>query len=502
MKTNINKIKEKINIENTLCFFIIICPILDILSFIFRNVFNTPISPSTILRPIIPISIILYLFFKKDKKFKLYTSLGFIAFGTYAIIHLYLFTKIKTGSSYSGVVHEAQYLVNYSFMILNLFIYIYTFKDKDTDKLKKSILYAAIIYIGTIYLAIITSTSSHTYLEEGVGYKGWLESGNSVGSILLLGMFIYIDYIKEKKYRKIVIPLLCLLGVFLMFLIGTRVGLFGFILVFSLYIITQVLYSLLHNNKINKKVLGIGSAIIITVILGVVIFGSTTLERRKHLKEIESNIVDETQEENSHITGDLLEIKNKIDKNELEDEYMSEPQKKSIIELYNIANYLRISNNDQRMQQLIYNAVLVKNQRNIGLMLFGNGYVANFRELILEMEIPAFLFNFGLIGFALYFVPFLAIFIYGLCIGLKNIKKIDEEYIMFELGSGFAFALAFLSGYTFFNSSSMIVIIVLNTLLVNKKYMLKKGEQNEENTVWDNQPDTWRSRKSTSRFSK
>ena len=468
------KLKEKINIENILCFFIIICPILDMLSFIFRNVFNTNISPSTILRPIIPIIVIIYLFFKEDKKFKLYTFLGFLIFGIYGVMHLYLFTKVKTGSSYSGVIHESQYIVNYSFMILNLFLYIYIFKDKNTEKLKKSILYSACIYVGSIIISIITHTSSHTYLEEQMGYKGWFESGNSVGAILLLTMFIYINYIKDKKYRKIVVPLLVLLGIFLMFLIGTRVGLLGFILVISLYIIVEVFYSLLHNKKVNKRIVGIGAGLIVVISICIVIFGSTTLERRKHLKEIESDISDENLKENSHITGDLLDIKNKIDKNELEDGYMEEPQKKSIIDLYNKANTMKISNNDQRMQQLIYNIALVKNQKNLGLILFGNGYVANFRELILEMEIPAFLFNFGILGFILYFVPFLSIFVYGLWIGIKNIKKVDDEYIMMELACGFTFALSFFSGYTFFNSSSMIVIVVINTLLVNKIYKLKK----------------------------
>ena len=468
------KLKEKINIENILCFFIIICPILDMLSFIFRNLFNTNISPSTILRPVIPIIVIIYLFFKEDKKFKLYTFLGFLIFGIYGVIHLYLFTKVKTGSSYSGVIHEAQYIVNYSFMILNLFLYIYIFKDKNTEKLKKSILYSACIYVGSIIISIITHTSSYTYLEEQMGYKGWFESGNSVGAILLLTMFIYINYIKDKKYRKIVIPLLVLLGIFLMFLIGTRVGLLGFILVISLYIIVEVFYSLLHNKKVNKRIVGIGAGLIVAISICVVIFGSTTLERRKHLKEIESDIADENLKDNSHITGDLLDIKNKIDKNELEGGYMEEPQKKSIIDLYNKANSMKISNNDQRMQQLIYNIALVKNQKNLGLILFGNGYVANFRELILEMEIPAFLFNFGILGFILYFVPFLSIFVYGLWIGIKNIKKIDDEYIMMELASGFTFALSFFSGYTFFNSSSMIVIVVLNTLLVNKICSIKR----------------------------
>ncbi len=266
-----------------------------------------------------------------------------------------------------------------------------------------------------------------------MGYKGWFESGNSIGAILILSIFIYIGYIKDKKYRKIAVPLLILNGIFLTFLIGTRVGLFGLILVLSFYIIVEILYSLLKNEKVNKKLVIIASISIVAIALLVVIFGSTTLERRKHLKQIEDNIVDASLEQNSHITGDLLDIKNKIDNNQLENGYMSQSQKESILDLYNIANSLNVSNNDQRMQQLIYNISLVKNQKNIWLILFGNGYMANFRELVLEMEIPAFLFNFGLVGFTLYFVPFLSIFIYGIYFAFKYRKKIDDEFIMLLL---------------------------------------------------------------------
>ena len=99
--------------------------------------------------------------------------------------------------------------------------------------------------------------------------------------------------------------------------------------------------------------------------------------------------------------------------------------------------------------------------------------MANYRELVLEMEIPAFLFNFGIIGFSLYFIPFLAIFIYAIYKGFKNRKKIDSEYLMLIVGSGFVFALSFFAGYTFFHSSNMMIIIVLNTLLLNKVYKFK-----------------------------
>lgn len=192
------KVKEKITIENILCLLIIICPILDMASFIFRNIFNTNISPSTFLRPIIPICAILYIFIKRPIKLKL--LLVAAIYGVYAIIHLILFNLVKTGSSYSGIIHELQYLVNYSFMILNLFIYMYIFKNENCKKLKKSIFIAITIYITSIFISILTNTSSSTYIEK-MGYKGWFESGNSISSILILSMFIILNLIKDKKYK-------------------------------------------------------------------------------------------------------------------------------------------------------------------------------------------------------------------------------------------------------------------------------------------------------------
>ena len=476
LKNNLKFMIKKIKIEDILCIFIVLCPILDMVSFLFRNAFNTNFSPSTVLRPLIPTIIILYLFFKRNKKFKLHIFITGTVYALYAVIHLFLFTKVKTEFSYSNELHEMQYLVNYSFMILNLFLYTYIFKQNNVEKLQKSIIIATGIYISSIFIAIFTGTSSNTYLEEKIGYKGWFESGNSISSILLLTMFIYLPYVKNKKYRKIIIPIVILVGIFLSLLIGTRAGLFGFSLIIVLYIFIEVLYNIINKNKLNKKTVFIGVGTLLTISLIVIVFGSNTIQRRKHLADIESNIIDENKQENSHITGDLLAIKEKIEKNELENNYMSEEQKKSVIDLYNIANRLNVKNNDQRTQQLIYNIALVKNQKNIFLILFGNGYMANFRELVFEMEVPAILLNFGILGFILYLGPFIVILIKGLYIGIKKRKMINDEYVFLLLGCGFSFALSFFSGYTFFNSSTMMVIIVLNTALYTKmqKFMLEK----------------------------
>lgn len=466
--------KIKFKMEDILALFIILCPILDMISFIFRNIFNTNFSPSTIIRPIIPILLACYIFVKGNLKKQLIIS-G-VVYAIYGGIHLYCFNMSKTGASYSNVIHEAQYIVNYTFMILNLFLYIYVFAKKDDKKLKKSILTSLIIYMASIYLSIITNTSSHTYEETGIGYKGWFESGNSIGTILLLSVFIVLNFIKDKDYRIISLVTIGAVGLFTTIYLGTRVGLIGFFLIIIFYLVVDVIINILNKIKIDKKALIIGTIALVVLIVVVIIAGSATISRRKLLNR-ESEELSERANVETHITGDMIAIKEKIDNNTLEDGFMSEAQRKSVIDLYNFANEHEIRNNDMRMQQLIYNMSLVKNQANLLLILFGNGYLANFYEMVLEMELVAMLLNFGLFGFILYCGPFIVILIYGIYKGIKNIKKIDTEYIMYLAGCGFAFVLSCLSGYTFFNSSSMMIIIVLNTLLLNKIYQFKERKE-------------------------
>lgn len=476
--------------ENILCFLIIICPILDISSFIFRKWFNTFFSISTFVRPIIPIIAIIYIFFKD--KLKKHMIIVAITYGVYSLCHLYIFHVLKTGCSYGNEIRELQYLVNYTFMVMNLFIYLYFFvfknrekenkeedKGKAIEKLKKSVLIALTLYIAFMYLALITGTSSFTYEEVKIGYKGWFESGNSIGTIMLLSLFIVLPMIGKKNKTCIRIwsfMITVLIGAYLTTLLGTRTGLFGFIIVVVLYAGLSILYGLFHNKNINKKILvGVICAIAIIGII-VILFGSRTYERRRQLKNAENEIYDDMTSQTAHVTGDMVKLVKQIKEGTLDTEYMSEQAQETMLELYNIANEKQISNSNNRALQFIYHSLLIKNQNNIPILLFGNGYMTHFCELIFEMEIPAFLYNFGVIGFFLYFMPFLTITIYGIYMVIKNIKNITVEFAMLVAGLSFAIIISFLSGYTFFNSSTMMIIIVLCSIIVNS---IKDMEDNE-----------------------
>ena len=205
------------------------------------------------------------------------------------------------------------------------------------------------------------------------------------------------------------------------------------------------------------------------VVIGVAVigFGSKTIERRKDLQDRESQILDTMTGKTAHVTGDIVEIVRKIKNNEIDESYMPDSMQQTYLNLYDIANKKQISNTNMRALQFIYHSELIKNQNSIPMLLFGNGYILHFYEMIFEMEVPAFLYNFGVVGFFLYFMPFLAIAIYGTYIMVKKIKNINIEFSMSVLGLWFAIFISFLSGYTFFNSSSMMIIIVLATYIAS-----------------------------------
>lgn len=454
---------KKMSKENWLYIFILINPIFDLLSSLFTNL-GTSFTPSTIMRPIIPLILLIYIFIT-DKSIRPKGIIISVIYLLYIGIHTLIYKDIMTGISFGTISHELQYLINYTYLIFTGILFGYVFYKKK-NKLVDYLFYYVIFYISSIYIAIISSTSLSSYVE-GMGYKGWYNTSGAVGAILITSLFILLPYLAKKEI-KVMYKFAFVLSIvlYLCFLIGSRVGLFGSLLVLLIYGISNLIYYLINSKKINiRKYLPIIASSILILVVIFIFFGSYTLERRKHLSDITDNKI--------HIAYDVLDIKKSIDNNTLKNNYMTNEQKRAISSLYNYANKNKLANTDLRTQQLVYNYYLYSYQRSIPLKLFGNGYLANFGALTLEMEGIALFFNFGIIGFILYALPFLSIFIYGLYKGIKNIKKIDVEYIMYMSGIFMSYIISSMAGHVYFNTSVMIVIIMVHLLLLNHIYNWK-----------------------------
>ena len=394
----LDKVKNKLTLENLLCLYVILCPILDIVSFLFRNYFKTSFSPSTVLRPIIPCVLFIILFFKeKNKKQKILIALIYMV---YSIIHLIIFQKLHNGSSYGTWKNEIQYIANYSLMIINLYLFYVLIKDKD--KVQKSVFISLSIYVASLFLSIITKTSSSTYLE-GIGDKGYFESGNSLCTVLILAICILLSNIDKKEWQKII--LIIFTGIYLIVFSGMRTGLFGFSAVIVVFVIGKFLIAIRDKIRLSKKQILVISIGVILAIIATFLLGAKTLERRKFLKQNEMNNLDEETNSQRYVSGDVLNLYKQIEKGTLPENYMSDSEKEAIVDLNQYAEKIKLSNVNLRAQQLLYNVFLIKHQKSVILILFGNGYKNQIDELVMEMEILAGICNFGLIGFILYFGP-------------------------------------------------------------------------------------------------
>lgn len=457
---------KKFKIEYLLYIFIIITPILDAVSFLFRKHFpNVGFSPATIIRPIIPIILLLYVFItdKSKRKFLILSSLIYLIYGS---IHLIIYKNNLVISSSGTIFSELQYLVNYTYMIYILFLYLY-FNKKGTLKYLNRCIYISLgVYLSIIFISILTNTSSTTYIE-GIGYKGWFLQGNSLCTTLLLMMCALLpDIFKTPKWYKFL--LLILLGIYLLFLIGTRTGMLGYILVLAIFIIIWIFDYFSKLKKINYKVLGISLGIICVMGVALSVFGSETLERRKHIDNANNDIIDVNTLEAGHTTGDTSIIVKKIYDNTMEENYMSDAAKKAYVDMYLYANKKNFAATDKRRQQIVYHTYLIKEQKNFLMLLFGNGYLSSNGEMVLEMELLALLYNFGIIGFILFFGPFVVVV-------FKNVKKIGKEKkinidkIMYLVAFLLATGLSLVAGYVYFSASCVLMLICNLTLLEGEK---------------------------------
>ena len=416
--------KNKINLEKLLYIFVLLNPILDMLS---GKFYIDKISITMVLRPLIPFFCLIYIFIK-DNSARKKLLIGGLIYILYSLVHLYLYYKNVTLFSYGNTIYEATYLLNYTYLIFSLYLFIYVFKNiKDTSTLYKCLFIHNMIYIVSILIAIITNTSNSTY-TEGIGFIGWFNTGGAVGSILVISLLLLLPKIFEDK-KNLVIKIFYLISTYayLIFLLGTRVGLFGAVLTIVVFLISNVVISIIKKVKLNRKVIIISSCALVLFVVILYIFGSMTINRRKMLDELTGkNPFDETAP-TIYMAYDFTLLKEKLESGVLEENYLNKEQKSALFKLDEYTKRTKFVSTDLRGQQLLYHTFLYMEQKDIALKLFGNGYLINMGALTLEMETIALFYNFGIIGFILFFIPFLVVLLYGIFIGIKNIKKIDVE---------------------------------------------------------------------------
>ncbi len=232
--------------RNWLMLFIIMQPLLDILSYFQAK--NIGSSFTWIIRILCLILICLYSFYKsKDKKKLILYCLPFILFYIIHILNLY-----RVG--HLSLFQDTRYFVTVFQMPILTIMLIDLYKNKliDINQIKKGVIISFLIIFFSLVLSYITDSYEHTYRTihgNLYGLSGWASSANTHAMILAILCPLYLYVITEKKSLILNILSFCMVFVTLYFN-GTKscyLALISIGIVFSYIFLTNI-----KKNKINK----------------------------------------------------------------------------------------------------------------------------------------------------------------------------------------------------------------------------------------------------------
>lgn len=422
------KLKEKLNIQNIIILFIIAQPILDIITALSIEYAHASITIGIVIRTIFMAFCVVLGIVKADKKFRI----GMLVY--YAILFIYMLgflvnNYMKNGTSL--IFLQIKGLVKNFYLPIIIVALIPIFKSYKIKIDKKVLNTSLMMYAITIFVCSIIGFSFLTYKEgDKAGTVGLFYSANEIGAILcILAPFLIVDLSKRKW--GIADYLYVFLLIFAVLQVGTKVPYFGLMILMLIIIFACIVNGKIKKDKGLYKKAGMFFCLLIAVYL---VTGLTPVG--SNLTKIYGNVfIINPKEQDSSLTQfkDFAQLKNASVSGR--DELLAVNKEKYI-------------------------------NSNIKDKLLGIGFVENkdgdLEELKLtEMDYYDILFCNGVLGTVLFAIP---IFAFGIL--LIYYTKLDRTKIGIEQGFSVIMAavVALLAGHVITSPavSIYVAIIVLN----------------------------------------
>lgn len=477
--SKIKKILRTENITKMVLIYILIQPILDILSFL--NIRGYIPGISTILKPLFVFSLGVYILCKDKKSRKKY-SIIYLVFAASALIHCIILKDLMV--EISTIFHEIRFMINFSYMIVLFMIFEYLYRednDKFVKNLKKVITITFLIYCITILISIITGTSAKTYEYADAskhGFKGWLDSGQIFGHAMCISFPFLIHYLfhvkNGRKTFRIINKFLILLYIIVLALIGTKVTYILDVAILASHVIVDFIIGI----RDKRKMYFVESGCCLVCLLALI--GCYKFLPVKKNIDINNAVLSTDMSQNQEGTETKRDDLNRLKDNITAESNISWQQaqrKKRIEEYYNWdINASRLLEekyasgelhpSDMRNRQLVYNLEKYK-QASIKYKLFGIGYLNQSDYLSLERDLLMLLFSFGVfVGITVLIKPIL-IWIKAFLNIIKNIKKVTPETLYLFEGFSLFFCISIYAGYTFIYTNFSIYLVSIGILLLD-----------------------------------
>lgn len=359
--------------------YFIILPIIDVLTALITRFTDLRLSLGMIIKGLTMAFTILYVLFGSKSKYRKPSIYYIIILAIFGL--LYAITKNDILNLHN-IIYELSYALHYLYfpiMIIGVFNIFDDFKiSKET--IYKILLINSFIYVLLLLIPYFTNTSFNSYRWNNVkGQNGWFYSANETGAICILLLSSMLHLLDNKKKYKVALTIPMMLSIAF---IGTKVSYLGMIIVTLLVALTFMI----REKKDAFKL----PLILIAILLVICNFSPA-------LSNLENRIdqIDDTEE-----TGTRQYRYEKIE---------------DFIKNKQVANIVKLSLNGREEFFLknysVYSDSKLKNQ------LFGISWCDresinyNVKKKLIEIDYLDIIIHYGIIGFIVYFMPLVYLFI-------------------------------------------------------------------------------------------
>lgn len=402
---------KKIYDKKIITLFIILQPLIDVLTYFVKNDFNFFITIGMLIRFLFLMYAIIYiLFVRKEGKKKnyIYLILLFLVFLGNFILNY--FTK----TSYNFFEEGKNILKIIYFPILLVFFMQYN-KDNSNNKIDIKVLLINSIFIaGALLLSKFTGTQSCSYGNSVLcvtGNSGWFYSINEISGILLILLSVSLYELSKEEKISFIGILALFSSVYSILDIGTKASYIGLVAIILSYVVLQLLVFLTKREK--KGLKSIGVTILILLIVYLVTPGMPVCYNNYRLF-MKYNIycqipIDATSSNKSQVdsTPGEEEINNNenINYEEIKESFENNLQN-NIVETVDEEQELLLNGRDKYLDT--YQSI--DKNSSILTKLFGLGYKnISYEEykvnFIIERDFHDLFFEYGYFGFALILFP-------------------------------------------------------------------------------------------------
>lgn len=409
--------------------YIVFQPLLDILTYIVVRL-EFPVTPGTIVRPVFMLAAFFYVTFSESYPHRrairayLWLVTGYLAFywGWSLYSHGFVVSVQNMAASLQ------------LFYFLYAFLFLYVFELQTPGVLSEWVLAGnAAGYTMVILIAYLTGTSYITY-NAGYGYCGWFYSANDVSAALLQTTPILLCVAVERLCRGKQ-KLTALLGtVLVMFSVvfsaafmGTKIIYLGVLA----YLAVSLLWFLVRL-AVSRSREFLRGTLVVAALLGCLLVLYPISPLNDYIQDIYmpmSGEDRESYEQSLQIPG-IIEVdrekKNKSYEENAEGTWLGELiQEEPAVQKLNWLLSRRLLKIAPSLQQYMEGGAAVQ--------LFGLGYVQTddcdyVIDDLIEMDGMAVLLRHGVLGFLIYYLPFLGVILYVLVEFFRHFRQRISDY--------------------------------------------------------------------------